>query len=56
VIEVYDETGTLSKAYRVHRGWVSKYEASDLKAGANEVGIESLTLENEGVEVMRPRK
>jgi T4-like virus tail tube protein gp19 len=52
VIEIYDETGKLERAYRVYRGWVFKYQSSDLNASANEVGIESLTLHNEGIEVI----
>lgn len=52
VVEIYDEAGKLAKSYKVHRVWVSKYQSSDLKAGANEVGIEMLTLENEGIELV----
>ena len=54
VIEIYNAAGTLEKAYKVHRGWVSKYEAANLDARGNEVAIESLTLAHEGIEVMRP--
>ena len=53
VIEIHDAAGRLEKAYKVHRGWVSKYEAATLKASGNEVAIESLTLAHEGIEMMR---
>ena len=56
VIETFVAAGRLTQSYKVRRGWVSKYEASDLKAGANDVGIESLTLEHEGVDVVKPRR
>ena len=53
VIEIRGERGTVDRALRIHRGWVSRIEASSLNARANEVGIESLTLEHEGIELMR---
>ena len=54
VIEVYDEAGKLDKAFKVHRGYVCKFEAPDLNARASDIGVESLTLEHEGVELMAP--
>jgi phage tail-like protein len=51
VIEVHDEAGREIIVYKVHRCWVSKYQAlADLDANANAVAIEHLTLENEGWE------
>ncbi len=51
IIEVYNESGQLALAYKVYRCWVSEYQAlPDLDASANEVAIETLTLENEGWE------
>jgi phage tail-like protein len=50
-IEVYDEAGRLSVAYRVLRAWVSEFQGlSDLDANANAVAIEHLKLEHEGFE------
>jgi phage tail-like protein len=50
-IEVYDEAGRLSVAYRVLRAWVSEYQGlPDLDANANAVAIEHLKLEHEGFE------
>jgi len=51
VIERYDEAGQRVLTYRVHRAWVSHYQAvPELDANANAVAIEMLTLENEGWE------
>ena len=51
VIERYDEAGQRVLTYRVHRAWVSRYQAvPELDANANAVAIEMLTLENEGWE------
>jgi phage tail-like protein len=49
VIEVYNEAGQLALAYKVHRCWVSEYQAlPDLDANANAVAIQRLKLEHEG--------
>ncbi|MET0494529.1 MAG: phage tail protein [Actinoplanes sp.] len=51
VIEVYNEAGQLALAYKVHRCWVSEYQAlPDLDANANAVAIQHLKLEHEGWE------
>lgn len=51
VIEVYNEAGRLTLAYKVLRSWVSEYQSlPDLDANANAVGIQHMKLENEGVE------
>jgi phage tail-like protein len=51
VIEIYNEAGQLVLVYKVHRCWVSEYQAlPDLDANANAVLIESIKLENEGWE------
>lgn len=59
IIEVYNEAGQLALAYKVHRCWVSEYQAlPDLDANANAVAIQHIKLENEGwerdVEVPEP--
>ena len=51
LIEFYNEAGQLALAYRVHRCWVSEYQAlPDLDADANAVAIQHIKLENEGWE------
>jgi phage tail-like protein len=51
VLEVYNEAGQLAIAFRIHRCWVSEYQAaSDFDANANAVLIEHIKLENEGWE------
>jgi phage tail-like protein len=51
IIEVYNEAGQLALAYKVYRCWVSEFQAlPDLDAKANEVAIETMTLQNEGWE------
>jgi phage tail-like protein len=49
IIEVYNEAGQLSIAYKVFRAWVSEFQAlPDLDANANAIAIQHLKLENEG--------
>jgi phage tail-like protein len=51
IIELYNEAGQLAIAYKVHRCWVSEFQAlPDLDANANAVAIQSIKLENEGWE------
>ena len=51
VIELHNEAGQLVLAYRVHRCWVSDYQAlADLDAAGNGTLIQSITLEHEGWE------
>ncbi len=50
-IEVYNEAGQLVKAYLVYGAWVSEYQAMpDLDASANDIAIETITLQHEGWE------
>jgi phage tail-like protein len=50
-IEFYNEAGQLALAYKIHRCWVSEYQAlPDLDANASSVAIEQIRLENEGWE------
>jgi uncharacterized protein len=50
-LEVYNEVGQFTIAYKIYRCWVSEYQAlPDLKANANAVLIEYIKLENEGWE------
>ena len=51
IIEVYNEAGQITIAYKVYRCWVSEYQGlPDLDASANAVVIEHIKLENEGWE------
>src|SRR5215470_7484020 len=61
LIEVYNEAGQLVLAYKVHRAWVSEFQAlPDLDANANAIAIQHIKLENEGwerdYEVREPRE
>jgi phage tail-like protein len=51
ILEVFNEAGQKVIAYKVHRCWVSEYQAlPELDANANAVAIQHLKLENEGWE------
>lgn len=51
IIDVFNEAGQKISSYKVHRCWVSEYQAlPDLDANANAVAIEHIKLENEGWE------
>jgi phage tail-like protein len=51
VIELLNEQGTVVKAWKVYRCWVSEYQLlPDLDANANAIALERLTLQNEGWE------
>ncbi|HEY0502494.1 MAG TPA: phage tail protein [Lysobacter sp.] len=53
-IEVYNLNNERVKAYRVYQCWVSKYTAvPDLDANSADVMIQTLVLENEGIQVMQ---
>jgi phage tail-like protein len=50
-IEVYNEAGQLALAYKVHRCWVSEFQAlPEFDANANAVAIQTIKIENEGWE------
>ncbi|ULQ53227.1 phage tail protein [Flavihumibacter fluvii] len=51
IIELLNEQGAVAKAYKIHRCWVSDYQAiPELDANAHAVAIEHLVLQNEGWE------
>jgi phage tail-like protein len=51
LIDVFNEAGQKVISYKVHRCWVSEYQAlPDLDANANAVAIQTIKLENEGWE------
>lgn len=53
-IEVYNLNNERVKAYRIYQCWVSKYTAiPDLDANSADVMIQTLVLENEGIQVMQ---
>jgi phage tail-like protein len=50
-IQLLNEAGQLAKSYRVHKCWVSEYQAlPELDGNANAVAIEMMKLETEGWE------
>ena len=53
VIEQFDEKHKLVAAYQLTNAWPCKIEGPELKAGGNEVLIESLELTHEGVELVK---
>jgi phage tail-like protein len=51
IIELLNEQGSVAKAYKIYRCWVSEYTAlPELDANGNAVAIESMVLQNEGWE------
>lgn len=51
IIELLNEQGTVAKAYKVYRCWVSEYTAlPELDSNGNAIAIESMVLQNEGWE------
>jgi phage tail-like protein len=53
-IEIYNLNNEKVKGYRVYECWVSKYTAvPDLDALSGDVMIQTLVLENEGIQVMQ---
>ena len=50
-IELLNEQGTVAKAFKVYRCWVSEYQAlPEMDANGNAVAIEMMVLQNEGWE------
>ena len=53
-IEIYNLNNLKVKAYRVYQCWVSKYTAvPDLDANSSDVMIQTLELQNEGIQVLQ---
>jgi phage tail-like protein len=51
LIELLNEQGTVAKAYKVYRCWVSEYQAlPELDANGHAVAIEHMVIQNEGWE------
>jgi phage tail-like protein len=51
LIELLNEQGTVAKAYKVFRCWVSEYQAlPELDANGHAVAIEHMVIQNEGWE------
>jgi phage tail-like protein len=53
-IEIYNLKNERVKAYRVYNCWVSKYSVGDLDASSNDVLINTLELQNEGIQLLTP--
>jgi len=50
-IDLLNEAGQVALRYKVHRCWVSEFQAlPDLDAGANAIALEHIKLEHEGWE------
>jgi phage tail-like protein len=51
ILDFFNEAGQLAISYRIHRCWVSEFQAlPELDANGDAVAIEPLKLENEGWE------
>lgn len=51
ILELLNEQGSVAKAYKIFRCWVSEYQAlPDLDSNGGEVAIERIVLQNEGWE------
>jgi phage tail-like protein len=46
---IYDNAGTEVGRWNFEAGWPSKWSASDLDAGTDDVMIEELTISHEGL-------
>lgn len=51
VVTLLDETRSPVMRWRFHRGWPCRYEGPSLRAGANDVAIETLEIAHEGLEL-----
>jgi phage tail-like protein len=52
-IELYGESGKLAASYKLTNAWISKFESTDLNSTANEVAIETIELQHEGIELIQ---
>jgi phage tail-like protein len=52
-IVIYNLNNEAVKSYRVYNCWVSKYTTGDLDATSNDVMIQTLELQNEGIKVTK---
>lgn len=53
ILEYCNEAGEVISSYRIINGWPTRIVAPDLKAEGNEVGIESIELSYEGLELIK---
>jgi phage tail-like protein len=51
VLGIFDSRERVVRVLRLHRVWISKFQGTDLNADGNDVAIDSLTLEHEGLEL-----
>ncbi|HJP67176.1 MAG TPA: phage tail protein [Actinomycetota bacterium] len=49
VITVLDERGRPAERWRLAQAWITKFEAPELNAEGNDVAIETLTFDHEGL-------
>jgi phage tail-like protein len=52
VLELLDYDGTAIHTYNIKQAWPKKYTAAALKADANEVAVEEISLAHEGFELV----
>lgn len=52
-IVIYSLDNKPVKSYRVYNCWVSKYTVPDLDAGSSDAMIQTLELQNEGIQVLK---
>ena len=51
ILELLNEQGSVAKAYKIYRCWVSEFQAlPELDANAHAIAIEHMVLQNEGWE------
>ena len=49
-VGIYDRFGTLKRTFTFNDCWFSKYEVADLDATSDDVLIETLTMQSEGLD------
>ena len=53
MLEYCNEGGEVISSYRVINGWVTRIQAPDLNAKANEVAIDAIEISYEGLELIK---
>ena len=52
-LSLADENGHEVLAFVIRQCWISKHDSCQFKAGANELAVEAITLQNGGYEIKR---
>jgi phage tail-like protein len=53
MLEFCNEAGEVVSSYRVINGWITKIQAPDFNAKANEVAIDAIEISYEGLELIK---